>query len=103
MHLLRRAGSGRADAAIQESMGVIANRPAEHLMATDKGIVMARRRLIDAANGLAGGENPPGRARHAARGAARRAGGRGARVSVKLDVIGAGLKPRRCKLDEYGR
>jgi len=51
---------GVQDAAIQESMGVIANRPAEHLIATDKGIVMTRRRLLDAATGLAEGETPPG-------------------------------------------
>ena len=60
-------GVGVQDAAIQESMGVIANRPAEHLMATDKGIVMTRRRLLDAANGLAGGETPPGLDRAAQR------------------------------------
>jgi hypothetical protein len=41
-------------------MGVIADRPAEHLVATDKGIVMTRRRLLDAAAGLAKGEEPPG-------------------------------------------
>jgi hypothetical protein len=53
-------GVGVQDAAIQESMGVIANRPAEHLVATDKGVVMTRRRLLDAAAGLAKGEEPPG-------------------------------------------
>src|SRR5205823_13156917 len=53
-------GVGVQDAAIQESMGLIANRPAEHLVATDKGIVMTRRRLLGAANGLAGGGNPAG-------------------------------------------
>jgi phenylpropionate dioxygenase-like ring-hydroxylating dioxygenase large terminal subunit len=53
-------GVGVQDAAIQESMGPIANRPAEHLLATDKGIVMTRRRLLDAALGLAKGEEPPG-------------------------------------------
>jgi len=53
-------GVGVQDAAIQESMGPVANRPAEHLVATDKGIVMTRRRLLDAANALGRGEPPPG-------------------------------------------
>ena len=53
-------GVGVQDAAIQESMGPIANRPTEHLVATDKGIVMTRRRLLDAAAALAKGEQPPG-------------------------------------------
>jgi hypothetical protein len=53
-------GVGVQDAAIQESMGTIAERPAEHLVATDKGIVMTRRRLLDAAAGLGRGEEPPG-------------------------------------------
>ena len=55
------------DASIQESIGRIADRSNEHLMATDKGIVMTRRRLLDAANGLAGGETPPGLDRAAQR------------------------------------
>ena len=53
-------GVGVQDAAIQESMGAIASRPAEHLVASDKGIVMTRRRLLDAAAALAKGEDPPG-------------------------------------------
>ncbi len=53
-------GVGVQDAAIQESMGFIADRPREHLVATDKGIVMTRRRLLDAAKALARGEAPPG-------------------------------------------
>src|SRR5438105_937980 len=53
-------GVGVQDAAIQESMGAIADRPREHLVATDKGIVMTRRRLLDAAQTLARGEDPPG-------------------------------------------
>ena len=53
-------GVGVQDAAIQESMGPIAPRPREHLVATDKGIVMTRRRLLDAAKALARGEMPPG-------------------------------------------
>src|SRR5204862_6062080 len=53
-------GVGLQDAAIQESMGAIAQRPREHLVATDKGIVMTRRRLLDAASALARGQEPPG-------------------------------------------
>ena len=53
-------GVGNQDAAIQESMGMIADRTREHLVATDKGIVMTRRRLLDAARALAEGEPPPG-------------------------------------------
>jgi phthalate 4,5-dioxygenase len=53
-------GVGNQDAAIQESMGMIADRAREHLVATDKGIVMTRRRLLDAARALAQGEPPPG-------------------------------------------
>ena len=53
-------GVGVQDAAIQESMGAIAERPREHLVATDKGIVMTRRRLLDAAAALANGKDPPG-------------------------------------------
>ena len=53
-------GVGVQDAAIQESMGLIAERPREHLVATDKGIVMTRRCLLDAAERVARGEAPPG-------------------------------------------
>ena len=53
-------GVGMQDAAIQESMGVIADRTREHLVATDKGIVMTRRCLLDAARAAAQGEAPPG-------------------------------------------
>jgi phthalate 4,5-dioxygenase oxygenase subunit len=48
------------DAAIQESMGPIVERSSEHLVATDKGIVMTRRRLLDAARAQSQGEAPPG-------------------------------------------
>jgi hypothetical protein len=49
------------DASLQESMGPIADRTKEHLTGTDKGIVQARRRLIDAALALAErGVPPPG-------------------------------------------
>ena len=49
------------DASIQESMGPIIDRSRENLVGTDKGIVMARRRLIRAAKALAEqGTVPPG-------------------------------------------
>ena len=47
------------DASLQESMGVIQNHAAERLLPTDKGIVMARRMLHEAALGLAQGIEPP--------------------------------------------
>jgi phthalate 4,5-dioxygenase len=53
-------GVGVQDAAVQESMGSIADRSREHLVATDKGIVMTRKRLREAAEALERGEDPPG-------------------------------------------
>jgi phenylpropionate dioxygenase-like ring-hydroxylating dioxygenase large terminal subunit len=53
-------GVGVQDAAIQESMGPIIDRSREHLVASDKGIVMTRRRLLEAASAVARGEDPPG-------------------------------------------
>ena len=47
------------DASLQESMGVIQNHEAERLLPTDKAIVMARRMLFEAAQGLAQGIEPP--------------------------------------------
>jgi hypothetical protein len=48
------------DASVQESMGPIQDRTRENLVPTDQGIIMARRRLIAAAQGLAKGVEPPG-------------------------------------------
>jgi phthalate 4,5-dioxygenase oxygenase subunit len=49
------------DASIQESMGEIVDRTRENLVGTDKGIVMARRRLLNAACALnEQGTPPPG-------------------------------------------
>jgi nitrite reductase/ring-hydroxylating ferredoxin subunit len=49
------------DASLQESMGPIVDRSQETLVATDLGIVMARRQLVRAARALADrGEPPPG-------------------------------------------
>ncbi len=48
------------DAAVQESMGAIVDRSAEHLGASDAGIIRVRRRLLDAALRLRDlGEGPP--------------------------------------------
>jgi phthalate 4,5-dioxygenase len=49
-------GIGMQDASLQESMGAIQDRTRENLVGTDKGIIMTRRRLTDAAKALQ--ENP---------------------------------------------
>ena len=55
------AGFAMQDASIQESMGPIVDRSRENLVGTDKGIVMARRRLLRAAKALTEqGTAPPG-------------------------------------------
>src|SRR2546423_4918903 len=55
------AGFAMQDASIQESMGSVVDRSRENLVATDKGIVMARRRLMRAAKALQeSGTRPPG-------------------------------------------
>jgi hypothetical protein len=53
-------GFAMQDASVQESMGPIQDRTRENLVPTDQGIIMARRRLIAAANALGKGEQPPG-------------------------------------------
>ena len=54
-------GFAMQDASLQESMGPIIDRSRENLVATDKGIVMARRRLMRAAKALLDqGTAPPG-------------------------------------------
>jgi phenylpropionate dioxygenase-like ring-hydroxylating dioxygenase large terminal subunit len=53
-------GFAMQDASVQESMGAIQDRTRENLVPTDQGIIMARRRLIAAAEGLARGVRPPG-------------------------------------------
>jgi phthalate 4,5-dioxygenase oxygenase subunit len=52
-------GIALQDASLQESMGAIVDRSEETLVATDLGIVMARRQLIKAAHQLAERETPP--------------------------------------------
>jgi hypothetical protein len=53
-------GFAMQDASVQESMGPIQDRTRENLVPTDKGIVMARRRLVAAAEGVAKRIQPPG-------------------------------------------
>jgi phthalate 4,5-dioxygenase len=48
------------DASVQESMGTIADRSIEHLVATDSAIIKARQRLHDAALAVQRGERAPG-------------------------------------------
>jgi len=52
-------GFAMQDASIQESMGPIVDRSKENLVGTDKGIVMARRRLMRAAKALLDQGTPP--------------------------------------------
>lgn len=54
-------GIAMQDASLQESMGPICDRSKEMLMPTDKGIMMARRKLFKAVTNLQEkGEMPPG-------------------------------------------
>jgi phenylpropionate dioxygenase-like ring-hydroxylating dioxygenase large terminal subunit len=54
-------GIGMQDASLQESMGPIVDRSLEHLVSTDRGIVMARSRLLRACKALEeNGVLPPG-------------------------------------------
>jgi nitrite reductase/ring-hydroxylating ferredoxin subunit len=52
-------GFAMQDASLQESMGVIQNLEREKLLPTDRGIVMARRKLYSAAMALQRGVEPP--------------------------------------------
>jgi len=51
---------GIQDAAIQESMGAIQDRAREHPVSSDNGILMTRRRLMEAAEAVSRGTAPPG-------------------------------------------
>jgi hypothetical protein len=53
-------GFAMQDASVQESMGPIQDRTRENLVPTDQGIIMARRRLVAAAQALEKGVRPPG-------------------------------------------
>ena len=52
-------GFSAQDYSLQESMGSIQDHEAEHLLPTDKAVVMARRMLYEAATKLAQGIEPP--------------------------------------------
>jgi phenylpropionate dioxygenase-like ring-hydroxylating dioxygenase large terminal subunit len=60
-------GIGEQDAAVQESMGPIEDRTAEHLVGTDNGIIMTRQRLLKAAKAVQAGNAAPGTAAAAQR------------------------------------
>jgi hypothetical protein len=53
-------GINTQDRAVQESMGVIADRSLERLGTTDRAIIAARRFLMQAVDAVARGEDPPG-------------------------------------------
>ncbi len=54
-------GFAMQDASLQESMGRVVDRSKEHLVATDMGVVLARRQLLRAAQALEeSGATPPG-------------------------------------------
>jgi phthalate 4,5-dioxygenase oxygenase subunit len=53
-------GIAMQDAAVQESMGPIQDRTKENLVSTDNAIIMARHRLLRAAQDLQKGIDPPG-------------------------------------------
>ena len=53
------AGISAQDYSLQESMGAVQNHAAEHLLPTDRAIVMARRMLQEAVVKLAEGAEPP--------------------------------------------
>jgi phenylpropionate dioxygenase-like ring-hydroxylating dioxygenase large terminal subunit len=53
-------GIAEQDAAVQESMGTISRRELEHLVGTDNGIIMTRKKLLRAAQSLDQGVKPPG-------------------------------------------
>src|SRR5262245_27945885 len=51
---------GTQDAAVQESMGTIQDRTRENLVSSDNNLLMARRRLTEAAEAVGRGDAPPG-------------------------------------------
>jgi hypothetical protein len=53
-------GFAMQDASLQESMGPIQDRTRENLVPTDRGIVLARRMLLRAADAVKAGKAPPG-------------------------------------------
>jgi hypothetical protein len=57
-------GVAQQDASVQESMGPISDRTRENLCTTDNAIIMARHRLMRAAQALEKGETPPALSPH---------------------------------------
>jgi hypothetical protein len=53
-------GLAMQDASVQESMGAIADRTQENLRSTDRAIILARQRLVRAANEVQKGGQAPG-------------------------------------------
>ena len=53
-------GVANQDCAMQESIGLIADHSKEHLVGTDRGVVMTRQRLLNAAQVVKEGGQPPG-------------------------------------------
>ncbi|MSQ50929.1 MAG: aromatic ring-hydroxylating dioxygenase subunit alpha [Betaproteobacteria bacterium] len=53
-------GVANQDCAMQESIGLIADHTREHLVGTDRGVIMARQRLVSAAHAVKEGRQPPG-------------------------------------------
>jgi phthalate 4,5-dioxygenase oxygenase subunit len=53
-------GVANQDCAMQESIGLVADHTREHLVGTDRAIVMARQRLVNAAEALDRDIAPPG-------------------------------------------
>ncbi|MPY71134.1 MAG: Rieske 2Fe-2S domain-containing protein [Alphaproteobacteria bacterium] len=54
------SGISMQDAAVQESQGAIQDRTREHLVSTDRAIILARRRMRRAAEAVAAGKAPDG-------------------------------------------
>jgi nitrite reductase/ring-hydroxylating ferredoxin subunit len=52
-------GIAMQDASLQESMGIIQDRTREHLCPTDRGIVLARKKLLEAAKAAVEGKSVP--------------------------------------------
>jgi hypothetical protein len=53
------AGLGIQDSSLQESMGPIQDRSREYLVQTDRAIVLARRKLLQALQAMERGDDPP--------------------------------------------
>ena len=54
------SGINTQDRALQETMGIVADRSLEHLGTSDRAIIMARKLLMNAAKTVEDGGRPPG-------------------------------------------